>query len=61
MSFDYMDDVIARLEMHIDELNQAVEKTKKVSPNPAKQERRTMKSQTRKLKEIRDKNEQYEN
>ena len=56
-----MDDVIARLEMHIDELNQAVEKTKKVSPNQAKQERRTMKSQTRKLKEIRDKNEQYEN
>lgn len=61
LSFDDMDDVIARLERHIDELDQAVEETKKLSPNPAKQERRTVKSQTRKLKEIRDKNEQYEN
>lgn len=61
LSFDDMDDIIARLEMHIDELDQAVEETQKVSPNPAKWERRTVKSQTRKLKEIRDKNEQYEN
>ena len=61
LSFDDMDDVIVRLEMHIDELDQAVEETKKVSPNPAKQKRRTVKSQTRKLKEIRDKNAQYEN
>ena len=42
-------------------IDRSVEEIKKVSPNPAKQERRTMKSQTRKLKEIRDKNEQYEN
>lgn len=42
-------------------IDRSVEEIKKVSPNPAKQERRTVKSQTRKLKEIRDKNEQYEN
>jgi hypothetical protein len=32
-----MNDVIERLEMHIDELDRAVKEIKKVSPNPVKQ------------------------
>ncbi|WP_252180874.1 transposase [Pediococcus stilesii] len=60
LTFDDTDDVIARLETRLEELDQIVEKTNKVSPNPAKKERRTVKSQNRKLKEIRDKNKQYQ-
>lgn len=57
--YDHMDEVIALLEKRFDELDREVEATKKVSPNPAKQERRTVKSQTNKLTKIQEKHDQY--
>ena len=43
------------MELRLEELEQEVNETKKVSPNPAKQQRRKLKSQKRKLTERRDK------
>jgi len=60
LSFDDMDEVIARLEKVIDQLDQEVEETKRVSPNPAKKARRTAKSQMRKLNNISDKDKEYQ-
>lgn len=55
LTLDLLDEVLTRLELRLEELEQEVQETKKISPNPAKQERRTLKSQTRKLKERREK------
>ncbi len=41
-------------------LNETVEATKQVSPNPAKQQRRTVKSQKRKLDKRRDKMREHQ-
>ncbi|WP_288639330.1 IS1182 family transposase [uncultured Lentilactobacillus sp.] len=60
MSLDQLDTVIALLEQRIAELNQRVNETVKVSPNPAKQERRHAKKYLRAAKHIRQKNHEYE-
>ncbi|WP_288490384.1 IS1182 family transposase, partial [uncultured Limosilactobacillus sp.] len=60
MSLDQLDTVIALLEQRIEELNQRVNETAKVSPNPAKQERRHAKKYLRAAKHIRQKNREYE-
>ena len=44
LSLDEMDQVIAHLEARIDDLNEQVHQAPKLSPNPAKQERRHLKS-----------------
>lgn len=55
LSLDEIDEVITRLELRLETLEKEVRETKKVSPNPAKQQRRTLKSQKRKLTERREK------
>nr|WP_244919711.1 hypothetical protein [Vagococcus penaei] len=50
-----LDEVLTRLEIKLDESNEEVEKTKKISPNPAKKVRRTLKSKRRNLLLKRDK------
>lgn len=55
LTLDQLDDVLTRLELCLEEVEQKVQETKKVSPNPAKQYRRTLKSQKRKLTERREK------
>lgn len=51
----YLNTVINVVEDRLVVLDEEVEQTKKVSPNPAKQQRRTLKAQKRKLIERRDK------
>ncbi|MBT9657308.1 IS1182 family transposase, partial [Lactiplantibacillus plantarum] len=46
---ELLDIMISKVEDHLVVLNETVEATKQVSPNPAKQQRRTVKSQKRKL------------
>lgn len=55
LTLDMLDEVLTRLELRLEELEQEVLQTKKISPNPAKQQRRTLKSQKRKLAERREK------
>ena len=50
-----IDELLTRMELHLDELENEVEATKRLSPNPAKQQRRTLKSQVRKLNAKREK------
>ncbi|WP_339102065.1 IS1182 family transposase [Candidatus Enterococcus clewellii] len=54
LTLEMVDEVITRMELRLEELEEKVKETKKVSPNPAKQERRTLKSQKRKLIERRE-------
>lgn len=56
---DELDTTIALLEQRIEELNKRVEETAKVSPNPAKQERRHAKKYFRALDHCRQKNIEY--
>ena len=56
---DELDTTIALLEQRIDELNQRVRETAKVSPNPAKQERRHAKKYLHQLDHCRQKNLEY--
>ena len=56
---DELDTTIALLEQRIEELNKRVEETAKVSPNPAKQERRQAKKYFRALDHCRQKNLKY--
>ncbi|MBF0759415.1 IS1182 family transposase, partial [Ligilactobacillus murinus] len=49
----------ARLEQRIEYLNEKVEETKKISPNPAKQERRTAKKYLKQTRERKQKNSKY--
>ena len=55
LTLDMIDEVLTRLEIRLEELEQEVLETRKVSPNPAKQQRRLLKAQTRKLNERREK------
>lgn len=55
LTLDMVDEILTRMEIRLEELDQEVEETKKVSPNPAKQQRRTLKSQRKKLSERREK------
>lgn len=57
---DELDTTIALLEQRIEELNKRVGETAKVSPNPAKQERRHAKKYLRALDHCRQKNIEYE-
>ncbi|MEK0203716.1 transposase [Enterococcus faecium] len=49
LTVDMIDELLTRMELRLDELENEVEATKRLSPNPAKQQRRTLKSQVRKL------------
>ena len=57
---DQLDTVIALLEQRIGELNQRVSETAKVSPNPAKQERRHAKKYLHALDHCRQKHLEYQ-
>lgn len=49
LSLDMVDEIITRISIRLNELEEEVEATKTVSPNPSKQERRQLKSQSNKL------------
>lgn len=55
LTFDEIDEVLTRLELRLEELEEEIRKTKKISPNPAKQQRRLLKSQRNKLMNRRNK------
>ena len=55
LSLEMIDEVLTRMTLRLEELDQEVMETKKVSPNPAKQKRRTLTSQKRKLTDRRNK------
>ena len=55
LTLEFLDEIITRLELRLEDLEKEVEETNKISPNPWKQERRYLKSQTRKLNERRNK------
>lgn len=55
LTLEFLDEIITRLELGLEDLEKEVEETNKISPNPWKQERRYLKSQTRKLNERRNK------
>ncbi len=57
---DQLDTIIALLEQRIEELNQRVAETAKVSPNPAKQERRHAKKYLHALDHCRQKHLEYQ-
>ncbi|KLD59515.1 hypothetical protein WP50_17775, partial [Lactiplantibacillus plantarum] len=57
---ELLDIMISKVEDHLVVLNETVEATKQVSPNPAKQQRRTVKSQKRKLDKRRDKMREHQ-
>ena len=59
LTVDQFDEICARLEQRIEYLNEKVEETKKVSPNPAKQERRTAKKYLKQTRERKQKNSKY--
>lgn len=59
MDYENLDLIIAKLEERLEQLNQEVEATKKVSPNPAKQVRRSIKSKLHKTKHIKEKHDEY--
>ena len=58
-SIDQLDTTVALLEQRIEELNQRVRETAKVSPNPAKQERRHAKKYLHALDHCRQKDLEY--
>ena len=55
LTVDMIDELLTRMELRLEELEKEVEATKRLSPNPAKQQRRTLKSQVRKLNTKREK------
>lgn len=55
LTLEFLDEIITRLELRLEDLEKEVIETNKVSPNPWKQERRYLKSKVRKLTERRDK------
>lgn len=55
-----IDEVIARLEAHLDKLNREISDAPQVSPNPKKTQRRTIKKQLRELVERKQKKLKYE-
>ena len=50
-----VDELLTRMELRLEEIEKEVQSTKRISPNPAKKQRRTLKSQVRKLTEKREK------
>ncbi|MFB9768561.1 IS1182 family transposase [Lactiplantibacillus modestisalitolerans] len=60
LTLEMLDAMISKVEDHLVVLNETVAATKKVSPNPAKQQRRIVKSQKRKLDERRDKMREHQ-
>lgn len=50
LTVDMIDELLTRMELRLDELEKEVEATKRLSLNPSKQQRRTLKSQVRKTK-----------
>nr|WP_238339778.1 IS1182 family transposase [Ligilactobacillus murinus] len=59
LTVDQLDEICARLEQRIEYLNEKVEETKKISPNPAKQERRVAKKYLKQTRERKQKNSKY--
>ena len=55
-----VDDLIARLEQHLDKLNHEIDDAPQISPNPKKAQRRTIKKQLRALVERKQKKLKYE-
>lgn len=55
LTLDSLEELLTRMELHLEDLEKEVEETAKISPNPAKQQRRKLKAQKRKLSERRDK------
>lgn len=55
-----IDDLIARLEQHLDKLNREIDDTPQISPNPKKAQHRTIKKQLRALVERKQKKLKYE-
>ncbi len=55
LSLEEIDEVVIRLETQLEDLNNQIDTNPKLSPNPFKQQRRTIKSQKRKLSVRRDK------
>lgn len=47
LTLEFLDEIITRLELRLEDLEKEVEETNKISPNPWKQERRYLKSQTK--------------
>lgn len=55
VTLDMIDELLTRMELRLEDLEKEVKATEKISPNPAKQQRRSLKSQKRKLSEKKDK------
>ncbi len=55
LTLDQIDEVLTQLELRLSDLEEEIRQTKKVSPNPAKKQRRNLKSKKRKLTERRNK------
>ncbi|MDH6363025.1 transposase, partial [Enterococcus sp. PF1-24] len=60
VTLDMLDELLTRMELRLEDLEKEVETTKEISPNPTKQQRRTLKSQQRKLNERRNKLVEYQ-
>lgn len=61
LSLDMIDELLTRMELHLETLEKEIAQTKKISPNPAKKQRKTLKSQKRKLSTKRDKFVEHQN
>lgn len=61
LTFETIDDTIARLDQRLEELETSINNSPKVSPNPDKQERRNLKSKKRILDERRQTMVEHEN
>ncbi|MFI3939157.1 IS1182 family transposase [Vagococcus fluvialis] len=55
LTLDMIDEILTQLELRLEDLEEKVIQTSKLSPNPSKVERRTLKSKKRKLQTRRDK------
>ena len=55
LTLDMVDELLTRMELRLEEIEKEIQSTKRISPNPAKKQRRTLKSQVRKLTEKREK------
>ncbi|WCG35104.1 IS1182 family transposase [Companilactobacillus farciminis] len=60
LSDDALEEVQTKLELYLEDLNEKIEENPKVSPNPDKQERRKLKSCSRKLDERINKKSEHE-
>lgn len=60
MSVEDIEEVLTHLEVRLEDLDKEVEETQTVSPNPAKRERRSLKSKRKKLMERKEKMIKYQ-